>query len=264
MTDTPQFQKAEYGSGKTQDACQICKQPVGATYYRVNGAVACENCATQVKNATPASSHANFIRGLLFGIGGAILGLVIYATFTIVTGIEIGFVSLAVGYIVGKSVKMGSKGFGGSHYQILAVLLTYAAVSLAAVPIGISYLAKQHKATPAVRSTVPPNATTPSPDAQTANTDNNAAPLSPSQNSAPAKPAKSFGILLLYLVYVGLASPFLELSQDPVRGGIGIVILLVGLRIAWRLTAMSDHAQIVGPFKNTSTAAPATAPPSLG
>jgi hypothetical protein len=259
--DTPQFQKAEYGSAASQAACQLCKQPVGAAYYRVNGAVACEQCATRVKNATPASSHANFMRGLLYGIGGAIIGLVIYSTFTIATGIEIGFISLAVGYIVGKAVKMGSRGFGGTHYQIAAVLLTYAAVSMSAVPIAISYSAKHRAEAPSVRPAAPANPATSSPAAQSSNTGSE--PDSSSENSSTA-PRKSGLVLLLYLVYIGLASPFLELGQDPVHGAIGVIILLVGMRIAWQLTSMSDHAQIVGPFKNDSTAAPAAPPPSLG
>jgi hypothetical protein len=258
--DTPQFQKAEYTSA-TQNACQICKQPIGAAYYRVNGAVACEQCTTQLKSATPASSNTMFVRGLLFGIGGALLGLAIYATFTIVTGIEIGFVSLAVGYIVGKSMKMGSKGFGGTHYQIAAVLLTYAAVSLAAVPIAISYSVKHRIDTSAPNAalTAPSNPSTSSPDPHSSSTANDAD--SPTESSS-AQP-RTGGLLLLYLVYIGLASPFLELGQDPAHGAIGVIILLVGMRIAWRLTAMSDHAQIVGPFKNTG-AAPAASPPGLG
>jgi hypothetical protein len=256
--DTPQFQKAEYGSA-TQNACQICKQPVGAAYYRVNGAVACEQCTTQVKSATPESSSTMFMRGLLFGIGGALLGLVIYATFTIVTGIEIGFVSLAVGYIVGKSMKMGSKGFGGTHYQIAAVLLTYAAVSMAAVPIAISYSVKHRIETSAPKGQLTAPSNPSSPDARSSGAANDAD--SPSESS-PAQPRRS-GLLLLYLVSIGLASPFLELGQDPAHGAIGVIILLVGMRIAWRLTAMSDHAQIVGPFKNTGAVAQASAPSDL-
>jgi len=258
--DSPQFQKAEYGSGASP-ACAICKQPVGSAYYRVNGAVACEPCAARVKGATPESSHAHFVRGLIYGIGGAIVGLIIYSVFTIATGIEIGFVSLAVGYIVGRAVKMGSRGYGGTHYQIAAALLTYAAVSLSAVPIAISYSARHHSEAPRVESTAPSNPGTSSPDAPSS--ESGAGADSSSQRSA-TPPRKSGLMLLLYLVYIGLASPFLELGRDPLHGGIGVIILLVGMRIAWQLTAMSDHAQIVGPFKNEGTAAPAAPPPSLG
>ena len=59
------------------------------------------------------------------------------------------------------------------------------------------------------------------------------------------------------LALVGLASPFLEL-QDPLHGGIGLIILLVGIRIAWQLTA-EKPIDIVGPFNNS--APPAKAAP---
>jgi hypothetical protein len=93
----------------------------------------------------PNDTHAAFVRGLTFGIGGAVLGLIIYAAFGIITGLMLGYISLAVGYIVGKAIKMGSKGIGGRRYQIAAVLLTYIAVSMAAVPIGISQIVKHNQ-----------------------------------------------------------------------------------------------------------------------
>jgi hypothetical protein len=61
------------------------------------------------------------------------------------------------------------------------------------------------------------------------------------------------GPALLQLAIMGLASPFLEM-QDPVHGIIGLIILLVGIRIAWRLTAGTE-TQVLGPFDS----APATA-----
>lgn len=257
--DSPQFQKAEYAHTKAPEPCKICSQPVGATYYRVSGAIACEGCAARAKAAMPSSSHAIFMRALLFGIGGSILGLIIYSTFTIATGIEIGYVSLAVGYIVGKAIKMGSKGFGGAHYQIMAVVLTYAAVSMAAVPISISQIVKQRRANPqpAVQSVAPSDNANSTVDTSKASD----GAESPSTDAPATKTHQGVGAALLYLVFIGLASPFLDLSSDPVHGGIGLIILLVGIRIAWRLTAVDDHAQIVGPFKNAATA---VAPPSLG
>jgi predicted outer membrane lipoprotein len=57
---------------------------------------------------------------MIFGVGGAILGLILYSAFGIITGLEIGYLPLAVGYIVGKAVGMGSGGVGGRRYQIAA------------------------------------------------------------------------------------------------------------------------------------------------
>jgi len=249
--DTPQFKTAEYSAIKSAEACKLCQQPLGDKYFRVNGNVACERCATQANLETPTDSHSAFVRAVLYGVGGAILGLIIYATFTILTGIEIGYVSLAVGFIVGKAMNLGSRGFGGSRYQITAALLTYAAVSMAAVPIAIAVSAKEDSAR----------------HATTANTGSSSQTSNDATNpsgTAPAPPSNmNVGSALLSLALLGLASPFLDLAQDPFHGVIGIVILAVGIRIAWKMTAGSELAQVVGPFRNPAPAG-AAPPASLG
>lgn len=168
-----------------------------------------------------------------------LIGLAFYAGFTIVTKIYIGYVSLAVGWLVAKAIMMGSKGVGGKRYQIAAVILTYAAVSMAAIPIAIALRSEESKSSPAVQSDQ-----SLSPDARaTPNAD----------SGARAKPKVSFGAVLLIWIAIGLASPFLAL-QDPFHGVIGLVILFVGIRIAWRLTQGSAAANIEGPYDNTASA----------
>lgn len=105
----------------------------------------------------------------------------------------------------------GSNGTGGKRYQITAMILTYAAVSLAAIPIA----------------------------------------LANGQGHAGSSPS---GASLLSWILVGLASPFLEL-QDPLHGGIGLVILFVGIQIAWKLTRGKGVADIQGPYDNSASAA---------
>jgi hypothetical protein len=138
-------------------------------------------------------THAEFVQSLIFGAGAAIVGLIFYATFTIVTHFYIGYVAVAVGWMVGKAMMTGSKGVGGSRYQVAAVALTYAAISLASVPILIARVLQ----------------------GGAANVD--------------------WASMLGRLVVWGIASPFLELQQG-VSGIIGLVILFVGLRIAYRMT----------------------------
>ena len=46
---------------------------------------------------------------------------------------------------------------------------------------------------------------------------------------------------------LGLASPFLELQSNPFYGAMGLLILFVGLKIAWKITA-GKPLQIYGPF----------------
>ena len=143
---TPQFGTAEYAGVTGAERCKSCSQSIGSQYYRVNGALTCSYCGEQAKLRAPQDSHQTFVRGLLFGIGGAVLGLIIYAGFGIITGLMLGYISLAVGYIVGKAIMKGTNGLGGRRYQIAAVALTYAAVSLSAIPIGISQIVKHRNA----------------------------------------------------------------------------------------------------------------------
>lgn len=216
----PQFATAEYAGKPGETACKSCGQPIDGAYYRVDGAFTCANCAQRIKEQTLKDSHPAFVRGVLFGVGGAILGLIIYVVFALATGWVVGYISLAVGYIVGKAIIMGSGGTGGRRYQMAAVLLTYIAVSLAAVPIAISQHMKQRSMQQHAQA--------------------GAAAV-----SAPTmSPAKAAGMLVI----VGLASPFLGLS-NPAHGIIGLIILFVGIRIAWQITA-GKPVNILGPISD--------------
>ncbi len=79
-------------------------------------------------------SNATLTRAIVYGLFAAIAGCFAYAAFTIVTHIQIGYVALGVGWLVGKAILAGSGGRGGRQYQIPAVSLTYLAVSMAAIP----------------------------------------------------------------------------------------------------------------------------------
>ena len=240
---TPQFATAEYaGSG---DVCKSCNQALSGTYYRINGSLVCERCTVQLQTQLPKDSHAAFVRALMFGIGAAILGLIGYAAFGIISGIRIGYISLAVGWLVGKAMRTGSRGVGGLRYQIVAAVLTYAAVSMAAIPVYFSQISKG-------RATKPPQVKTAPANPGTAANDDEADGSAPSAGgAAPARAAKlqvhPFAALGL-LALLGLASPFLEL-QDPFHGVIGLIILFVGIRFAWQQTG-APKIDIVGPFQN--------------
>lgn len=229
MSETPQFGTAEYQPEVGGDHCKTCGLAIAGSYFRINGAMTCSACAEQTGELLPKDTHGGFARGVLFGVGGALLGLVLYSFVGIATGLEIGYVSLAVGYIVGRAIMMGTSGVGGRRHQVAAVLLTYAAVSMSAVPISLWHFAHEDRETRAAAG--------PTVDAQT----EQAAPESePASTGAP-------GVIgaIAFLAVLGLLAPFLGL-EDPVSGLIGLVILFVGIRIAWKMTAGSA-VQITGP-----------------
>jgi hypothetical protein len=175
-------------------------------------------------------THSAYVRALLFGTGAAILGMILYATFAIVTGIVIGYASLAVGWLIGKAMAQGSNGIGGRRYQIAAVLLTYAAVSTAAIPIWIHYSGKNK---PAQQQQAAPG-----------DLDSDSEQQSKPSGAPPSRIA-ALGTLLL----LGLASPFLEFGSSPLGALIGLFILFIGMRFAWQMTA-AKPLQIYGPFES--------------
>lgn len=223
-SQTPQFATAEYAPSNATAKCMVCKQPIGGSYFQIKGAPVCAACTEKIKAQIPRDSHAAFVRALVFGIGGALLGFALYVIFALATGLIIGYVSLAVGFIVGKAMHMGSRGVGGRRYQVVAVLLTYFAVSMSAVPIAIQQARQHHQA-------------------QTQSAETAAQPV--------ARP--SLGKTIAVLAWLGIASPILEL-QDPVHGLIGLVILFVGLRFAWRFTA-ARTLNLSGPYAAKAAAA---------
>jgi hypothetical protein len=230
----PQFATAEYSDKSAEVTCRSCAQRISSAFYRVNGAPTCADCTRRLQQEMPQDSHKALVRGVLFGIGAALVGFGIYVAFALTTGLVIGYVSLAVGYLVGKAIALGSRGVGGRRYQIAAVLLTYMAVSLAAVPIAISMHMKHRNAEQHTQVSDPAG----KPEASTA--------------TAPA-PRMSFARAVGMLTLFGLASPFLELA-DPMHGIIGLIILLVGIRIAWQLTA-AKPLDISGPIDTPAPAA---------
>lgn len=234
---SPQFGTAEYVGVPGGDHCQFCHQAIGNTYYRANSAMACPSCAEKMRGELAKDTHAAFVRACLFGVGAAIIGMILYATFAIVTGIVIGYAALAVGWIVGKAMIKGSNGVGGRRYQIVAVLLTYAAVSTAAIPVMIDYVRKHPNEMHRRQK----------PSSQASSRIDGSDDLSgqPEQSSGGSGFALAVGQLVLW----GLASPILELFGNPVSGGIGLIILFVGMRFAWRFTA-TKPLEVFGPFDN--------------
>ena len=219
-SQTPQFATAEYSPNSPATTCAACKRPISGSYFQIKGAPVCAACTEKLRAQMPKDSHAAFVRAVLFGIGGAVVGLALYVTFALATGLIIGWVSVAVGYIVGKAMRMGSHGVGGRRYQVVAVLLTYFAVSMSAVPIAIEQSRLHHQAQTREATTQP-------------------------------RTPMSLGKTIAVLAWVGIASPILEL-RDPVQGLIGLVILFVGIRFAWGFTA-GRALNISGPY-NAATA----------
>ncbi len=239
---TPQFGTAEYATKPASNLCQFCQQPLSGTYYRVNAARACPGCAEKMRSTIDTDRHATYVRALAYGIGGAVVGLIGYALIAILLqGWVISYMSIGVGWLVGTAMMKGSNGVGGRRYQIAAALLTYAAVSMAAVPIWIHF-ADEKKHQRQVQQQ------------KLADEQRQLEQESGQRPSAPApraeRPPVNLGTWLGRVALIGLASPFIQLRSSPGWGAMGLLILFFGMRIAWRI-AEGKPFGIYGPFAPT-------------
>jgi hypothetical protein len=110
-------------------ACARCGREIARAYYEVSGSIVCPDCKALLEaEAVAGSATGRLSRAALFGLGGAVAGAALYYAILAITGYEIGLVAIAVGWLVGRAVQLGSRHRGGRVYQVLAVVLTYLAI----------------------------------------------------------------------------------------------------------------------------------------
>jgi len=139
-----------------------------------------------------------------------VVGLIGYALIAILLqGWVISYMSIGVGWLVGTAMMKGSNGVGGRRYQIVAILLTYAAVSMAAVPIGIHFAGErkqQREQRQAQQRKIED-------EQRQLEQESGRNPLASARASGEA--SGKLGTWLGRLALLGLASPFLELQSSP-------------------------------------------------
>ena len=135
------FERAEFEQQQQPTlACGYCKKPLTVQYWQIAKRPACADCHGIVERELVASkSPKRFLGAVQWGALAAVagcLGWIVVEKITAAmsndgTASEIGFVAIGVGYLVGKAVRKGAAGQGGSRYQALAVFLTYSAIAFA-------------------------------------------------------------------------------------------------------------------------------------
>ncbi|MBY0504082.1 MAG: hypothetical protein K2X03_09230 [Bryobacteraceae bacterium] len=208
--DGLQFQKAEF-AGPT---CQCCTAPITAEYYHLEGQPICPACAEAIQADQESPKHTWVLRGALFGLGVALGCGAAYGAFRLALDWDIALVSIGVGYAVGRAVRRGSYGLGGRRCQVLAVLLTYLAISISFVPVLYQAFRAQN-AKDAVAEQVPP------------------------------------AMSAIMATVMSPAVPFFDLASG-FSGLIGLAIVAFGLQQAWRQTAR-DPRLLMGPYQTEDT-----------
>lgn len=230
-----EFTPAEPAQIVCVERCNICNRANFEDYYYVNNQTACPKCAGEAREGLPSDSRAAFARGLMLGLIAAALGLLLYASFTIVTNIHIGFMALVIALIVPAAILKGSNGIGGQRYQIAAVLLTYFAISASAVPVKVVTAFEHHFQKVSVQRSVA-----------------DAGDRGATENRGDSPNLETrLQRAVVKLAVMGLASPFLEI-HDPLHGLLELLILIVALRIAYHLAA-ARPLEVDGPYSVSST-----------
>jgi hypothetical protein len=139
MADEPdglQFDRTERASAEAGVAqCGYCNQPLGGTYYQINGRAACERCHAQLQESLQKGSpFTRFTIATVFGAGAALAGSLLWYGVRVAFHSEWGIVAIAVGFGVGFAVHYGSNKRGGPVYQALAIVLTYVGICAQYIP----------------------------------------------------------------------------------------------------------------------------------
>lgn len=136
--DDLQFDKAEYKQGDsapTTGTCMVCNQEIMGGYYQVNEAVTCEGCKHKLEEQFGDNGpKGSMMRALAFGLPTAAFGAGVYYGISALTGYEFGLIAIVIGWLVGLAVRKASNNRGGLRFQLIAVLLTYAAISATYIP----------------------------------------------------------------------------------------------------------------------------------
>jgi hypothetical protein len=231
-----QFDRTVTGSGDTPPSpvvvCAGCKLRIQTQYYEVNGAALCGTCrAAATAAAMTPTGIAPLLKSAALGTGAGVVGAAIYYAVIAIAHLEIGIVAILIGYMVGYSVRKGAGGGGGRRFQVLAAVLTYLAVAMAYAPLAIQQAMEEK------------------PVAQTQAASTQAAQVQDA--TPPAQPRVSGGRAALSLVvFTGLlvALPVLVIVGSMPSGLISALIIFIGMRQAWKMTA-APVMKVLGPYR---------------
>ncbi|MFN0099376.1 MAG: hypothetical protein ACKVS7_11920 [Gemmatimonadaceae bacterium] len=196
-------------------SCSACSRAMTATYHTVNGAPVCGACRLKAQSAGGSvSDSATLAKAALYGAGAAIAGAVIYWAVMEYMNLEIGFVAILTGWMVGRAMSAATAGRGGRLLQVGGAALVYVSVAMAYFAFAVR------------------------------------AAIGASGADAVAGAAES-GISvvgLLIMAVVGLATPILVVLESMPGGLISALIIGFGMMQAWKMLEPTP-IQVEGPFK---------------
>jgi hypothetical protein len=131
------FERAEFENQQKETlSCGYCKKPLSVQYWQIAKRPACAECRGIVEREVEAGKSLNrFLGGLAYGAVAAIAGCLGWMLVSKIFKGQYAIAAIGVGYLVGKAIRKGTRGQGGTRYQVLAVFLSYSAIALASLPL---------------------------------------------------------------------------------------------------------------------------------
>jgi hypothetical protein len=215
--DQPDEQEIDFGRAEFEQprapglACGSCNAAL-TTYHTLNGTPRCDGCLQRANEA----HQGSFFKALLLGGVAAALGAALYYGIYALTDSQLGLVAIVVGIMVGVGVRMGAGGRTSMVYRLMAVGFAYLAITSTFVPDIVESMMQ--------------------PDAAEAAADVDSAAVAEPQEASAA--AYVVGFVIAWI------APALFVANGEI---ILLIILLIGLWEAWRLSAPRDH-EVLGPF----------------
>jgi hypothetical protein len=236
----------------------MCGSSFADSYYTANDKPVCANCRDVVMAAvaTPRSPVPLLLAGL-YGLAASVVGAAIYYAVIAIANLEIGIVAILIGCMVGWAVRKGAGDRGGRRFQVLAVVLTYWAVGLGYTPRALKQMAGNRKQTSA-GMLVADSGRGPTVGELLGDTTQVTANANDSTKTASAdkvvrrsRTLQAIGALALMV----FALPVLSTLGSLPYGFISAVIIVIGMRQAWQMTA-PPRLVISGPYKVGTGPAP--------
>jgi hypothetical protein len=225
-----QFDKVEAVPGAETapgpGSCAACNAALVHQYWASEDKTLCSSCAAEIRQRNAARpGFKGLLRAGLFGSAAAALGCGIYYLVSL-TGWEFGLIAIVVGLLVGFAVRKGSGGHGGLAYQLLAVALTYCAITLTNLPYAVEGLlqAEHEEAQPAAGGA------------------EREAGVPEETRTQPSTSQAHIGHYVVGFV-LALALPFLSGTENIM----GLVILAIGLWEAWKINRRVEMP-LLGPY----------------
>ena len=233
-------------------ACANCGTAITTEYFHVGSHPVCAPCRdlVQARFATPRGWGA-LAKSAVYGVGAAIAGAIVYYAVIAITNFEIGIVAILIGYMVGYMVRKGAAGRGGRRFQVLALVLTYWSVGLAYSPIAFKGAEKAEKNAVAKTDSArvaPRDSAAVSARGDSGLTRSPANVTSGTKSTSPSMTGSKFLIGIGAILLLTFVLPVLMVVGSLPSGLLSGIIIFIGLRQAWRMTA-APVLTVSGPYK---------------